>query len=66
MPNSTREWARREHTKAIDNINWAITHILRVAERYSEAHPEIAAPMLLIINCLEEIQGMLRTSKNSF
>lgn len=66
MPNSTREWARREHDRAIENINWAHTHMLRVCDVYSETHPEIAGPLLTIVNILEEIQGMLRTSKNSF
>lgn len=66
MPNSTREWARREHTRAIENINWVITHLLRVCEVYSERHPEIAAPLYIIIKTLEEIQGMIQTSKNSF
>jgi len=66
MPNSTREWARREHTKALGNIDWVVTHLLRVAEVYSEAHPEIAAPLLTIVNIAEELQGMIRNSKNSF
>lgn len=45
MPRSTREWALRELINAKGNIDWAISHIGQVADRYEKLHPEIAEPL---------------------
>ena len=66
MPNSTREWARREIRSATDNFDWANTHILRVADRYVDDHPEIAQPLALASDMIDELQKMLTSVKNSF
>lgn len=45
MPRSTREWAQRECDAAVNNIQWAQKHLLKMVEVYLDDHPEIAAPL---------------------
>ena len=48
MPRNTREWARRKIDMAVGNLDWLDRHLLEVAKRYQEAHPEIAKPLVEI------------------
>lgn len=64
MPRSTREWAQRECDAAVNNIEWADKHLLKVIEVYLEDHPEIAAPLNdaveatdLIIKLIQDVRG---------
>jgi hypothetical protein len=56
MPNSTREWARRELERAADLIEWLGTHLNRVEERYRPEHPDIADPCLLAMQSAATLQ----------
>lgn len=64
MPRSTREWAQRECDAAINNIQWADKHLLKIIDVYIEAHPEIAHPLSqllemnqMVCNAITEIRG---------
>lgn len=46
MPRSTREWAQRKLDSANNTLDWFDKHILEVAEKYCDAHREIAAPLV--------------------
>lgn len=45
MPNTERQWARRELERAANMIEWCGAHCFRVEERYRALHPEIADPL---------------------
>ena len=66
MPRSTREWAKRKIDEAIQNINWAGTHINEVADRYAEQHPEISNPLISILDLLAMSQDLLKKVGGSF
>ena len=46
MPRSTREWAQRKLDAANSTLDWFDYHLLEVAEKYCDAHREIAAPLV--------------------
>jgi len=66
MPKSTREIAHRELKRAIGNIEWADTHLLRIADVYVDAHPEIAKPIALCSDLLDEVTKLIRQIQKSF
>lgn len=59
MPNSTREWARRELERAALLIDWVGTHVNRVEDKYRALHPEIADPCLLVLQLASEMQNLI-------
>ncbi|MBA7547452.1 hypothetical protein ES705_39874 [subsurface metagenome] len=46
MPRSTRDWAMRKLESANKTLDWFDYHLLEVAEKYCDAHREIAAPLV--------------------
>ena len=66
MAHGVRTWAREEIDRAVNAIDWAGAHTVRVAERYQELHPEIADPLRLAANLLEEAQTLIGQVKGSF
>ncbi len=59
MPRSTREWALRELTAAINNIDWADKHLLKVVDTYLDQHPEIAHPLSMITEVTESVKQLI-------
>lgn len=66
MPRSTREWAKRKIDEALNNINWAGTHINEVSERYAEEHKEISDPLNNVLSALALTQDLLKKIGGSF
>lgn len=46
MPRSTREWAQRKLDAANKTLDWFDYHLLEVADKYCDAHREIAVPLV--------------------
>jgi len=53
LPRSTREWALRELNASCNNVEWAEKHVLKVIDKYLDAHPEIAHPLVNILSLTE-------------
>lgn len=66
MPRSTREWALRKLKEAIDNLSWSGYHINEVAEKYQDAHPEIAEPLGDILTALSMLMETITKIRGSF
>ena len=66
MPRSTREWAKRKIDEALNNINWAGTHINEVAEKYCSEHPEISNPLNNVLSALALTQDLIKKIGGSF
>ncbi len=60
MPSNTRTWSRREITATVGNIQAAQTHLLKVVNIYIDEHPEIAGPLELASESLEEVINMIK------
>lgn len=52
---STRGLMKQELRRALGNIEWAINHIARVTQTYLEVHPEIAYPLIEVLEALDKI-----------
>lgn len=63
MPNTERQWARREIDRAAENLNWAGTHLNRVEERYRALHPEIADPLIAAMQLISVAQEGIEAIK---
>ena len=66
MPRSTREWAKRKLQQAKNNIDWSGYHIVEVAEKYKDAHPEIAGPLYNVAGMLLAVQKIIDNIEKSF
>ncbi len=66
MPANTRIWARREITASVNNISSAQQHLLKVINVYIDDHPEIAGPLELTIESLDELINMIRRVRGMF
>ncbi len=66
MPRSTREWAKRKLTEAVQSLDWAVYHLCEVGQRYDEKHPEISDPILQIVTLCEELKQHIDTVNKSF
>ncbi len=63
MPNTERQWARRELERAVLLIDWVGTHLNRVEDRYRALHPEIADPILACMAGLDKIQDLVSETR---
>ncbi len=63
MPHSVRHWAREELDRASKQIDWVGTHVVRVAQRYEEKHPEISDPLYAVAKILVELQKGIDTTR---
>lgn len=66
MANSTRTWALRELNLSHNNIDWAGTHLSRVAETYQAEHPEVAEPLIMVCQLLIEAQNLILKVRGTF
>jgi len=66
MPRSTREWAKRKIDEALNNINWAGTHLDEVTERYQADHPEISNNIKYVLEMLAMTQDLIKKIGGSF
>lgn len=66
MPANTRIWARREITASSNNIQSAQTHLLKVINLYIDEHPEIAGPLELAIENLDDLILMIKRVRGMF
>ncbi len=66
MPRSTREWAKRKIDEAINNMNWAGTHINEVSERYQADHLEISSNLNHVLTILAMAQDLIKKIGGSF
>jgi len=66
VPRSTREWAKRKLKEAVDNLNWGGYHVIEVATRYSEDHPEISEPLETIATVIEQLMETIQKVRGSF
>jgi len=65
MPRNTRQWARRELENSRKGIDWAGTHVHRVAELYRALHPEIANPLDECLSALMAVDETLLSIRAS-
>jgi ribosomal protein S6 len=66
MPRNTREWSRREIDYSVNNIKWAMYHLQQVAEVYHAAHPEIADPLNVLTEVLNNVSVNLDVVKSHY
>ena len=66
MPANTRIWARREITASVNNIYSAQAQILKVVNVYIDDHPEIAGPLELSVESLDEIIKIIQRVRGTF
>lgn len=66
MPRNTRDWAQRKLQEADGNIEWAVSHMAEVGQRYEEQHPEISDPLVQIIEVLKAGKKALLELRKSF
>ena len=66
MPANTRIWARREINAASNNIHSSQTHLLKVINLYIDDHPEIAGPLQLGVENLDEIIDLIKRVRGMF
>ena len=65
MPRSTREWAQRECDAAINNIEWADKHLLKIINVYLQDHPEIAHPLSQLIEMTEMVSNAIKEIRSN-
>jgi len=64
MPSSVRQWALRELERAANNIDWCGAHMNEVVKMYQPTHPEIADPLLKLMELLVAVQeGVMSVRK---
>ena len=66
MPRNTREWAKRELDRAVQNLEWAGTHCYGVVEKYEADHKEVSSPLIEVLTVVEEIQTLIQKVRQSF
>ena len=59
MPRSVREGMLRELTRAVNNIDWAGTHLATVIKEYEADHNEISEPLRELCGLLQEAQNLI-------
>jgi hypothetical protein len=60
-----RGYYRQELMRAIDNLEWALTHIARVVEGYAEHHPEISERAREIGDIIVEVAELIKQLHDS-
>lgn len=58
-----RQTYKEELTRAEGNLDWAMTHIMRMAQAYQEHHPEVSEVCELAGAGLMGVQELLATLK---
>lgn len=66
MPRNTREWALRKIKESSQHVDWTLTHLLEVAEKYKPVHPEISEPIETVAEALVMIQETIDQIGRSF
>lgn len=63
MPRNTREWAMRKVDMASGNLEVSRRHLTEVIETYIDPHPEVAHPLVVAFEAIQEIEALLRKAR---
>lgn len=65
MPGNVRQANKRELDRAMNNIDWAISHLYGIIEQYKELHPEVSDPLIEAGTGLFLIKDVIEKVKDS-
>jgi len=66
MPKTVRQWAMRKLTQSAQSIDWALSHLNDIEDRYREQHPEISDEVLDIMGIVQATQGLIEKLRAVF
>lgn len=66
MSATTRKWARRELDRSRNNLEWSLSHLEKVREKYQEPHPDIGNALTAIQQLIVSADGLIKGLKHSF
>lgn len=59
MPKSKRDLLRRQVAHAHNNVELSAVHLIQVHDAFKEVHPDLAAPLAMLINNQIEVKSAI-------